>query len=122
MTFQLTTENLNYLEDMAINYNLDINELLDRALKKYRRYMEERKIETEKKEFLRQHTQLKQTYLGRFIAMHQGQVIDHDQDVVLLHQRIRRKYGREAILIRQVEEEPERPLIMRSPRLHWNKL
>jgi len=122
MTFQLTAENLSYLEDMSRHYNLDINELLNQALKKYRRYMEERKIEAEKKDFLRQHAQLKQTYLGRFVAMHHGQVIDYDQDVVLLHQRIRRKYGREAILIRQVEEEPERPLIMRSPRLHWNKL
>lgn len=83
-------------------------------LRNYRRQLEEAKIEAEKQQFLRQHLQLKQTYLGQFIAMHRGQVIDHDQDFETLHRRIRQKYGREAILIRQVEPEPDRLLIVRS--------
>jgi hypothetical protein len=116
----LKTETLNDLAEMANQYGLDADELLNKALKSYRRQLEEAKIEAEKQEYLRQHTQLKQTYLGQFIAMHHGQVIDHDQKFETLHRRIRQKYGREAILMRRVEEEPDRPLVWRSPRIHWS--
>jgi hypothetical protein len=120
MTVNLKSETLNDLAEMASQYGLDANELLNKALRNYRRQLEEAKIEAEKQQFLRQHPQLKQTYLGQFIAMHRSQVIDHDQDFETLHRRIRQKYGREAILIRQVELEPDRPLIVRSPRIHWS--
>lgn len=105
---------------MATQYGLDANDLLNKALKNYRRQLEEAKIETEKQHFLSQHTQLKETYLNQFVAVHHGNVIDHDQSFEKLHYRIRQKYGREAILIRRVEEEPDRPLMMRSPRVRWN--
>ena len=120
MTINLKAETLNNLKEMAGQYGLDANELLNKALRNYRRQLEEAKIEAEKRQFLAQHSQLKQTYLGQFIAMRDGQVVDHDQDFETLHRRIRQKYGREAILIRQVEPEPDRPLIMRSPRIHWS--
>jgi hypothetical protein len=120
MALNLNTKTLANLEEMANQYGLDADELVVNALKIYRRQLEEAKIEAEKQEFLSQHNQLKETYLGQFIAMHQGQVIDHDQDFEPLHQRIRQKYGREAILIRRVEVEPERPLLIRSPRIRWS--
>lgn len=120
MTINLKAETLNNLKEMAGQYGLDANELLNKALRNYRRQLEEAKIEAEKRQFLAQHFQLKQTYLGQFVAMHNGQVVDYDQDFETLHRRIRQKYGREAILIRQVEPEPDRPLIMRSPRIHWS--
>jgi hypothetical protein len=113
----LKTETLNGLAEMANQYGLDADELLNKALKSYRRQLEEIKIEAEKQEYLRQHAQLKRIYLGHFIAMHNGQVIDHDQNFEAIHRRIRQKYGREAILVRRVEEEPDRPLIWRSPRI-----
>jgi hypothetical protein len=119
MTVNLKTETLNDLEEMAHHYGLEVNELLNNALRNYRRRLDEAKIEAEKQQFLRQHAQLKENYLGQFIALHQGQVIDHDQTFETLHRRVRQKYGREAILIRRVEVEPDRPLMWRSPRLQW---
>ncbi len=83
--------------------------------------MEEAKIEAEKQQYLAQYANLKETYLGQFIAMHQGQVVDHDSSFESLHRRIRQTYGREAILIRRVESEPDRPLMMRSPKIRWGK-
>ena len=118
IVLKLKSETLLDIEEMAIQYGLDANELLHKALKNYRRQLEAAKIEAEKRDFLRQHAQLKKIYLGQFIAMHHGQVVDHNQDFEALHNRIRQKYGREAILLRQVETEPDRPLIiMRSPRM-----
>jgi len=121
MTLNLSPHTLTALEEMATHYGLDANELIDNALKIYRRRLEETKIEAEKRQFLVQHNRLKENYLGQFIAMHEGQVVDHDPDFVSLHQRIRQKYGHEAILIRRVEIEPDRPLLMRSPRIRWSQ-
>ncbi len=117
MTVTLTIENLTQLERVATQYNVDANTLFDEALKRQRRYLEERKIEREKQAFLQNHADWKQTYLGQIVAVHHGIIIDTDADMNRLHQRIRQQYGREAILIRRVEEEPDRPLMMRSPRL-----
>ena len=115
MAINLKSEILVDLENLANQYNLDANDLLDKALKTYRRRLEENKIETEKQYFLAQHTQLKENYLGQFIAIHLGNVIDQDSNFEALHQRIRQNYGREAILIRKVEQEPDRPLLVRRP-------
>lgn len=120
MALNLSSNNLTYLEEIASQYGLDADELLSKALKDYRRKLEEAKIEAEKQSFLSQHPQLKETYLNKFIAMHQGRVVDHDESFEILHRRIRQKYGRQAILIRQVEEEPDRPLMMRTPRVRWS--
>jgi hypothetical protein len=120
MTVNLRSESLTSLEEMAAQYGLDADELLNQALKSYRRKLEEAKIEAEKQSFLAQHAQLKEMYLNKFIAMHHGQVIDQDENFENLHHRIRQKYGRQAILLRRVEEEPDRPLVMRSPRIRWS--
>lgn len=118
MALQLKNELLVDLEKLASQYELDANDLLSSALKAYRRQLEEAKIESEKRAFLSQHSHLKATYLGQFIAIHQGQVVDYDPSFEPLHRRIRQKYGREAILIRQVEEEADRPMLIRSPRIY----
>ena len=120
MTLNLSSKSLTNLEEMAVQYGVDADELLSQALKSYRRKLEEAKIGAEKQHFLSQHAQLKKAYLSQFIAMHQGQVVDHDESFEILHRRIRQKYGRQAILIRRVEEEPDPPLVMRSPRVRWS--
>ncbi len=117
MVVKLKTESLTDLAEMADHYGLAVDDLLHQALKAYRRHLEETKIQTEKQQFLRQHSELKKVYQGQFVAVHYGKVVDHDNDFESLHQRIRQKYGREAILIRRVEEEPDRPLVWRTPRL-----
>jgi hypothetical protein len=119
MTLNLSSKSLTNLEEMAVQYGLDADELLNQALKSYRRKLEEAKIEAEKQHFLSQHAQIKKVYLNKFVAVHQGQVVDHDESFESLHRRIRQKYGRQAILIRRVEEEPDPPLVMRSPRIWW---
>lgn len=120
MTINLKSETLTDLEALATQYNIDADKLFTDALKTYRRRLEETKIENEKQSYLRLHKQLKETYLGQFIAMHHGKIIDQDQNFETLHQRIRQKYGREAILIRRVEGEPDRPLMTRSPKIRWD--
>ncbi len=62
------------------------------------------------------HSQLWQQYANKYIAMRNGQVIDHDDDKIALAVRIEEKYADQVVLIRQVQAELPKPLIVRSPR------
>lgn len=63
------------------------------------------------------HRQLMQEYLGRYVAIFQGKLVDHDSDPVTLLQRIKQQYPDQVVLRRKVEKQPERILYVRSPRL-----
>ena len=63
------------------------------------------------------HADLVKTYLGQYVAIYHGKLVDHDVDPVLLHQRIEQHYPGETVLSREVQKEPSRVLYMRSPRL-----
>ena len=54
---------------------------------------------------------------GKYVAVHNGEVIDHDPGIRTLHLRVYEKYGRTPILLKQVVAGPERELVIRSPRL-----
>jgi hypothetical protein len=61
--------------------------------------------------------ELEAKYPGEFVALHQGQVVDHDSDVVHLEQRVAEKWGEVAVLIAPVSSEPRRELSTVSFRL-----
>ena len=56
-------------------------------------------------------------YLGEYVALHQGQVVDHDPDSVCLEQRVAEKSGDVAVLIAPVTGAPHRDLSTISFRL-----
>lgn len=63
------------------------------------------------------HRQLWATYPGEYVAIHEGQLIDHDLDRVALGERIDDKFPDQFVLLRRVEQAPERTLYFRSPKL-----
>ncbi len=63
------------------------------------------------------HPILRRDHLGEFVAIHQGQLVDHDPDPVLLLGRIRHHYPGQTVLRRRVEDAPDVTLRFRSPRL-----
>jgi hypothetical protein len=60
---------------------------------------------------------LKEKYPGQYIAIHQGQVLDVDEDALSLNRRMRTNHPNKTIWISQVKEEPFPEIFMRSPRL-----
>jgi len=56
--------------------------------------------------YQQQHHELKIHYLGQYVAMQNGKVIDHDPNFVLLRQRIRKQYANSPVMITLVEEAP----------------
>ena len=54
------------------------------------------------------------------IPMYQGEVVDHDEDSGGLWQRVRKRYGKEPVLITPVLQEARQTIVVRSPRLLEN--
>jgi hypothetical protein len=67
--------------------------------------------------YLTLHPMLKEKYLGQYVAIYQGALIDHDTDHEALYQRIDAQYPNEFVWISQVEREPIPTLISRSIRM-----
>lgn len=103
------------LQETADDQKTNVLELVETAIHTYLRQIEREQIEAEAEAYQKLHPMLRQEYLGQYVAIHHGQVIDHDTDFQLLHTRVRQRFGRRPVLLRQVETQPERTLIFRSP-------
>ena len=73
-------------------------------------------IDAEANAFLELHPTLLQNYRGHYVAIYQGQLVDHDTNKLALYARIEAKYPDDFVLMRRVEEQPEREIHFRSPR------
>lgn len=114
-TFSLRPELRKKLERYAHEENTSPNELLNDLVAQYISDYEHYKLEMEIEAYRQVHSELKKKYLGEWVAFHDKQLIDHDSDKGALHRRVRQRFGRQPILIRQVEQEPERVLWWRTP-------
>ena len=76
----------------------------------------EQRIFEEAERYQAQHSALLPIYGGQYLAMLNGEVLDHDADLGPLYQRIRAQYGDEPVLITPVTPEPIPVLNMRSRR------
>ncbi len=63
------------------------------------------------------HAELAKQFLGQYVAIYQGKLIDHDVDPFALHQRIVEQYAGKVVLSRKVQQQAAPVLHMRSPRL-----
>ena len=61
------------------------------------------------------HGELVEQYLGQYVALGDGHLIDHDPDPVALLRRVREHYPGQVILRQKVERMPERVLRIRHP-------
>lgn len=104
------------LMPIAEQEDKEISELVTEALRKYLWEAKERKIEREMEAYRTMHAGLKQRFLGKYVAIHNGELVDHDADRRALSQRVRQKYGNAAVLITPVEDKPEREFLILSPR------
>ena len=105
------------VEQAAIDSQVSTGEMVTQALRRYLWELDRRKIAAERKVYGRQHAELKDRYLGEYIAMHKGQVVDHDVDFPALRQRVRQRFGRTAVMITRVDEAVEATLVRRGFRL-----
>lgn len=94
------------LKDEAMRRHTSIESLANDWLEEQLWEAKHKKIEEEAERFRAQHTELLAKYAGQHIAMRDGIVIDHDLDLLALHNRVRAKSGEEPILIAPVTRNP----------------
>ena len=105
------------VEQAAIEGEISTGEVFTQALRRYLWELDRRKIAEESKAYRQQYGELKERYLGQYIAMSQGKVVDCDLDFKMLRQRVRQRFGRTAVMITLVEETPEPTLMRRGFRV-----
>jgi len=104
------------LEQAATDQEMTGEEVLVSAVSDYLERRAHRKIVAESEAFARQRPQILASYPNEYIAMHNGDVVDHDLDLRSLNLRVRRRFGQTAILMQKADVE-SKELIFRSPRL-----
>jgi len=75
-------------------------------------------VEREMQAYLAIHPLLKQSHLGKHVAIYQGKLIDEDEDYDALTRRIDTHYPDRFVWVTTVEEEPIKTYFFRSPRLN----
>ena len=93
------------LEMDARQKNMTVSELVNEALERYVLYSQREKLRLEAAAYRDLHDQLKRDHLGQWVAIHEQRLVDSDPDGPTLYRRVRSKYGRTSVLVRQVEEE-----------------
>ena len=74
-------------------------------------------VEREMAAYIALHPQLKQHYLGQYVAIHGGVLVDHDHNYDKLFDRVDTAFPSDFVWLTQVDSEPLKTLVFRSPRL-----
>lgn len=85
-------------------------QVVETAVQAYLDQIEREKIHAETEAFWHMYADLQKQYLGQFVAVHEQQMVDHDQDVLQLEQRIVERFGDIAILIAPITTSGKRDL------------
>ncbi|MBL7062695.1 MAG: hypothetical protein ISS49_00620 [Anaerolineae bacterium] len=120
-TLSIAKKTVTGIRQVADDLKTTIEELVDTAIRRYLRQEAEKKIRREERHFCTQHAQLLDQYAGQFIAMHKGRVVDSDADELVLYLRIRQRFQKVGVLIKQVTPDLEEIWVMRSPRLEYEQ-
>ena len=98
----------------------NVEEFVDQAVRERIERLKDEKFEAEAEAYRQLHPELVKQYLGQFVAIHEGQVVDHGPDSEELFLRIKKRYGDIPVYFQLVNESGIMELRAPSPRLEWN--
>ena len=102
---------------IAHNQAVTPDEIVEKAIRSYLQTEASLILARETAAFRAMHQELLDKYAGKYVAIHQGQVIDYGAKLGEVYARIDTKYPDETILIKRVQPEVERVATIRSPRI-----
>lgn len=102
------------VEAAAEQQQTSVDAMFTEAVKRYLWDLARQKVAAEGRLYRQQHVALKERYLGRYIAMHEGQVVDVDNDYQALYRRVRSRLADTAVMITLVGESPETTITRRG--------
>ncbi len=107
----------NRIEQVAREQHQSISDMLADAIQQYLWELERKKISEESATYHRRYSEIRAQYQGKYIAMRNGEIVDHATDFSTLYQRIAERFPDQPIMMTLVEDEPDRPLIKRGFRM-----
>ena len=93
------------LEQLAEQTAQPVEKVLETAVATYLDELERAGIHAETQAFWDMQEELVKLYLGHFVAIYHGEVVDHDLNVSLLEQRVRKRFGLLPVLIAPVKSQ-----------------
>ncbi|MEM7539501.1 MAG: DUF5678 domain-containing protein [Chloroflexota bacterium] len=123
LPFPLTLANLPARSsvDTATEYNelQELSDLPSNIMEQIEIYVppETKLMVKEAAAFEQMQSELQEQYPNEYIAVYDGQVVDHDRDEVALIKRRKQNFAGKVVLIRHVDEEPNKTITIRSPRM-----
>jgi hypothetical protein len=116
-TIQLVPDLAEQIESLVGGDPARTQAFIENAVRTHIAHLHQTKIRQETEAFKAQHQELLATYPGQYIAMHQGNVIDHDADLRTLHLRVYQQVGHTPVLLKKVTSTAAtRELVFRSYR------
>ncbi|MBI1879500.1 MAG: hypothetical protein HYR94_14990 [Chloroflexi bacterium] len=109
------------LDQIAQTIGKSPEEIVTEAINEHLERLNEQQLEAEIRAFERMHSELKNRYLGQFVAVYERQVVDSDADFERLFLRVQARFGDLTVLIRQVSALPDEEWYFRSPRLEQSE-
>lgn len=106
-SIELPSKLINPLQQLATEQGSSVEEVVEDALTDYLREQRHKQLLQEMERFKVHHGELKSQYLGQFVGMHNGRILDHDPDGGTLYKRLRQQHGDLPILIVEVGETAE---------------
>ena len=116
-TIALKPDMVKQIQQMAHTVGIDATVLVNDAIQEHITHLRREKLEAEITAFELMHEDLKAQYLGNFVAVYNGQVIDSDEEFESLFLHVREQLGPVPVLIRQVGIKPQTGFRFRSPKL-----
>lgn len=98
----VSAETFKRLTKVAQEKESTVEVLVEQVIRQFLQAETERKMAQEIEAFQTMHAQLLAQYPNHYVAIYQGQLVDHDTDQLGLFLRIDEQYPNEVVLIRQV--------------------
>jgi len=108
---------IQHVERLAAEQMQPVEKVLETAVQTYLDKLEREVSHAETQAFWAMHDELLIKYPGQHVALHQGKVVDHDEDASRLEKRIREQFGWLPVLIAPVRPGPRRDLLWIGGRL-----
>jgi hypothetical protein len=117
-TIQLVPDLAEQIESLVGSDPAKTQAFIENAVRTQIARLHQSKIRRETEAYMAQHQELLAAYPEQYIAMHQGNVIDHDTNLRTLHLRVYQELGHTPVLLKKVTDATAtRELVFHSPRL-----
>jgi hypothetical protein len=105
------------LEQVARWKGIEVEQAAHDALVRYIGRLGREKIERESEAFEAMRAEWLKRYAGQYVAVHEGHVVEHAPNLRALRRKVYARFGHTPILHKRIMNEPEREIVIRSPRL-----